>query len=157
MGMRTGSAFSMGWLSSTSAPGASAGTLSLGAVPKSSVRLRKKVLLPSPPSASTWVVELAEKTLTLEIARVLRDKLEAQGVTVVRHNLSQDPQPFVSNTRVLDLMQREGTECLPINLPSGGNKSVVDTLLNNEGTSDFDTVRRLYAQASTPEQGVAEF
>ena len=47
------------------------------------------------------------------------DWLTAQGVTVVRHNLSQDPQPFVSNTRVLDLMQREGTECLPIVLVNG--------------------------------------
>jgi hypothetical protein len=47
------------------------------------------------------------------------DWLTAQGVTVVRHNLSQDPQPFVSNTRVLDLMQREGTECQPIVLVNG--------------------------------------
>ena len=45
--------------------------------------------------------------------------LATQGVTVVRHNLSRDPQPFVSNTRVLDLMQREGTECLPIVLVNG--------------------------------------
>ena len=45
--------------------------------------------------------------------------LSAQGVTVARHNLSQDPQPFVSNTRVLDLMQREGNECLPIVLVNG--------------------------------------
>ena len=45
--------------------------------------------------------------------------LTAQGVTVARHNLSQDPQPFVSNTRVLDLMQREGTACLPIVLVNG--------------------------------------
>ena len=45
--------------------------------------------------------------------------LTAQGVTVARHNLSQDPQPFVSNTRVLDLMQREGTKCLPIVLVNG--------------------------------------
>jgi hypothetical protein len=47
------------------------------------------------------------------------DWLTAQGVTVVRHNLSQDPQPFVSNTRVLDLMQRQGTGCLPIVLVNG--------------------------------------
>jgi hypothetical protein len=47
------------------------------------------------------------------------DWLTAQGVTVARHNLAQDPQPFVSNTRVLDLMQREGTECLPIVLVNG--------------------------------------
>ena len=45
--------------------------------------------------------------------------LIAQGVSVVRHNLSQDPQPFVSNGRVLDLMQREGTTCLPIVLVNG--------------------------------------
>lgn len=45
--------------------------------------------------------------------------LTTQGVTVVRHNLSQDPQPFVSNTHVLDLMHREGTECLPIVLVNG--------------------------------------
>jgi len=47
------------------------------------------------------------------------DWLTAQGVTVDRHNLSQNPQPFVSNTRVLDLMQREGTACLPIVLVNG--------------------------------------
>jgi len=45
--------------------------------------------------------------------------LSAQGVTVARHNLSQNPQPFVSNTRVLDLMQREGAACLPIVLVNG--------------------------------------
>lgn len=45
--------------------------------------------------------------------------LTAQGVTVLRHNLSQDPQQFVSNARVLDLMQREGTTCLPIVLVNG--------------------------------------
>ena len=47
------------------------------------------------------------------------DWLTARGVTVTRHNLSQDPQPFVSNPRVLDVMQREGTECLPIVLVNG--------------------------------------
>ena len=38
-----------------------------------------------------------------------------------------------------------GSECLPINLPSGGGKAVVDCLLGNEGTSDFDTVKRCHA------------
>ena len=38
-----------------------------------------------------------------------------------------------------------GPECLPINLPAGGGKSVVECLLNNEGESDFDTVRRCHA------------
>lgn len=47
------------------------------------------------------------------------DWLTARGVTVVRHNLAQDPQPFVANARVLDRMQREGTGCLPIVLVNG--------------------------------------
>ena len=38
-----------------------------------------------------------------------------------------------------------GPECLPINLPAGGGKSVVECLLNNEGEADFDTVKRCHA------------
>src|SRR5437762_11286170 len=38
-----------------------------------------------------------------------------------------------------------GPECLPINLPAAGGKKVVECLLNNEGDSDFDTVRRCHA------------
>jgi hypothetical protein len=47
------------------------------------------------------------------------DWLTTQGVTVVRHNLGQDPRPFVTNTRVLDLMQREGDKGLPVVLVNG--------------------------------------
>jgi hypothetical protein len=47
------------------------------------------------------------------------DWLTTQGVTVVRHNLGQDPQPFVTNARVLDLMQREGDKGLPVVLVNG--------------------------------------
>src|SRR5213078_826788 len=38
-----------------------------------------------------------------------------------------------------------GPECLPINLPSGKGKAVVECLLNNSGEADFDTVRRCHA------------
>src|SRR5215510_5911183 len=38
-----------------------------------------------------------------------------------------------------------GTECLPINLPSESGKKVVECLLNTEGESDFDTVKRCHA------------
>src|ERR1044072_2642248 len=38
-----------------------------------------------------------------------------------------------------------GSECLPINLPSGGGKAVGEGLLNNSGEADFDTVRRCHA------------
>src|SRR5687768_5001641 len=39
-----------------------------------------------------------------------------------------------------------GPECLPINLPSGGGKAVVETLLNTAGDSDFDSVKRAHAR-----------
>lgn len=38
-----------------------------------------------------------------------------------------------------------GPECLPINLPTGGGKGVVDCLLNTQGQSDFDSVKRCHA------------
>jgi elongation factor G len=38
-----------------------------------------------------------------------------------------------------------GTECLPINLPTGNGKAVVECLLNSSGESDFDTVKRCHA------------
>lgn len=47
------------------------------------------------------------------------DWLAGQGVEVVRHNLAQDPQPFVTNAVVLELMQREGDGCLPVVIADG--------------------------------------
>src|SRR5205085_11315080 len=38
-----------------------------------------------------------------------------------------------------------GSECLPINLPSEKGKAVVECLLNSDGASDFDTVKRCHA------------
>src|SRR5688572_11508409 len=38
-----------------------------------------------------------------------------------------------------------GPECLPINLPAAGGKKIVECLLNTEGDSDFDTVKRCHA------------
>ncbi|MCS7034315.1 MAG: GTP-binding protein, partial [Phycisphaerae bacterium] len=38
-----------------------------------------------------------------------------------------------------------GPECLPINLPTGGGKAVVECLLNASGESDFDSVKRCHA------------
>jgi elongation factor G len=46
---------------------------------------------------------------------------------------------------VKQLQDTFGAECLPINLPSGGGKAVVECLLNNSGEADFDTVKRCHA------------
>jgi elongation factor G len=46
---------------------------------------------------------------------------------------------------VTRLQETFGPACLPINLPSGNGKAVVECLLNTGGESDFDTVRRAHA------------
>jgi elongation factor G len=48
-------------------------------------------------------------------------------------------------TLVQQIREAFGSECLPINLPSGAGKGVVECLLGTEGTADFDTVRRCHA------------
>lgn len=45
--------------------------------------------------------------------------LTSQGVAVVRHNLAQEPQAFVTNSTVQQLLAIEGDACLPIVLLDG--------------------------------------
>jgi hypothetical protein len=47
------------------------------------------------------------------------DWLTAQGVSVRRYNLAQDPQAFVSHPLVNDLLRREGDACLPLVIANG--------------------------------------
>jgi elongation factor G len=51
-----------------------------------------------------------------------------------------DLQTLVSN-----IQATFGPECLPVNLPSGGGKAVVECLLNNSGQSDFGDVRAAHS------------
>ena len=46
---------------------------------------------------------------------------------------------------VANIQEAFGPECLPINLPTGNGKAVVECLLNSAGESDFDTVKRCHA------------
>jgi len=55
--------------------------------------------------------------------------------------------PEVKLERLVDQIRETfGTECLPINLPTGGGKAVVECLLNTAGESDFDTVKMAHAR-----------
>jgi elongation factor G len=47
---------------------------------------------------------------------------------------------------VAQIRETFGSECLPINLPTGGGKTVVECLLNTAGESDFDTVKMSHAR-----------
>ena len=47
------------------------------------------------------------------------DWLTAQGVSITRYNLAQDPQAFMADPLVKDLLQREGDACLPLLILNG--------------------------------------
>jgi elongation factor G len=48
-------------------------------------------------------------------------------------------------TLVAQIQASFGQECLPVNLPTGGGKAVVECLLNNSGEADFGDVKAAHA------------
>jgi len=54
----------------------------------------------------------------LQIARDLR-RFEAEGITVERFNLAQQPDAYVQNRKVAGLMQAFGDKALPVILING--------------------------------------
>ena len=56
-----------------------------------------------------------------ELTRIAGDVawLQRRGVEVKRHNLSQEPEAFVKNVRVLKALNEEDTACLPLVLVDG--------------------------------------
>lgn len=45
--------------------------------------------------------------------------LQKQGVEVTRYNLAQQPQEFMANKTVSELLQKEGSKAMPITLVNG--------------------------------------
>ena len=50
---------------------------------------------------------------------VVIESLKKQGIIVTRHNLSDEPQVYVSNKTVNDFLQKHGADALPITLVDG--------------------------------------
>ena len=50
---------------------------------------------------------------------VIVDNLKKKGINVTRHNLKDEPQIYVANTKVNELLQSKGVEALPITLVDG--------------------------------------
>ena len=50
---------------------------------------------------------------------VVIETLKRQGITVIRHNLRDEPQIYVSNQTINDYLQKYGAEALPITLVDG--------------------------------------
>lgn len=47
------------------------------------------------------------------------NSLKEQGIIITRHGLSNDPQAFVTNQVISDILNEEGAEVLPITLVDG--------------------------------------
>lgn len=67
----------------------------------------------------------------LRVSTVI-NKLEKQGVEIIRHNLSSDPQAFIDNKLVNDLLVSEGVDVLPVTIVDGKIKKTKEYPTNNE-------------------------
>jgi hypothetical protein len=54
----------------------------------------------------------------MRIATVI-NMLKNKGIIIKRHGLSSEPQDFVSNKVISDILQKEGAEVLPVTLVDG--------------------------------------
>lgn len=50
---------------------------------------------------------------------IVIETLRKRGITVVRHNLRDEPQVYVSNKTINEYLQKQGAEALPITLVDG--------------------------------------
>ena len=55
----------------------------------------------------------------LRITGVMKQVKVAEGVMMVRYNLASNPNSFVRNQNVIDTMQNEGQDSLPITVLDG--------------------------------------
>lgn len=54
----------------------------------------------------------------LRIATLI-DTLKNMGIEIKRHNLSSEPQAFIQNATIKELLQSKGTDILPVTLVDG--------------------------------------
>jgi elongation factor G len=90
------------------------------------------------------VVINAQNGIEVVTRRVMEAAKDANKCRAIIVNKIDMPEVDLE-TLVQQIREAFGSECLPINLPSGAGKGVVECLLGTEGTADFDTVRRCHA------------
>lgn len=81
------------------------------------------------------------EVVTRRMMEAAKDRNLARAIIV-----NKIDQPDIDlESLVEQIRETFGPECLPINLPGKDRKSVVECLLNTQGESDFDTVKRCHA------------
>jgi len=54
----------------------------------------------------------------MRVATVI-NSLKAKGIVIKRHGLSNEPQDFISNKVINDILQKDGADVLPVTLVDG--------------------------------------
>jgi elongation factor G len=82
------------------------------------------------------------EVVTRRMMEIARDRNLPRAIIVNKCDMPEvDLEGLVGQLR-----ETFGAECLPINLPTGGGKAVVECLLNTAGEADFDTVKLAHAR-----------
>jgi hypothetical protein len=67
----------------------------------------------------------------MRIATVI-NSLKDKGIIIKRHGLSNEPQDFIANKVISDLLQKEGAEILPVTLVDGAVAKTKEYPTNEE-------------------------
>lgn len=73
-------------------------------------------------------------TIDTELLRVstVISNLEKNGIKVERYNLTSNPQAFVDNKMINDMLNKDGVEVLPVTIVDGKVAKTKDYLTNDE-------------------------
>jgi elongation factor G len=97
------------------------------------------------PAVETVAVLInAQSGIEVVTRRIMEAAREANKCRAIIVNKIDMPEVDLEGL-VEQIREAFGSECLPINLPANNGKGVVECLLNTDGTSDFDTVKRCHA------------
>lgn len=74
----------------------------------------------------------------MRVATVI-NVLKEKGIIIKRHGLSNEPQDFISNKVISDILQKEGADILPVTLADGEVVKTKEYPTNEELSKWLDT------------------
>jgi hypothetical protein len=83
-----------------------------------SISMRKMEIFDPAMCCATGVCGPSIDPELMRIATVI-NSLKEKGIIIKRHGLANEPQDFITNKVISDLLQKEGAEVLPVTLVDG--------------------------------------
>lgn len=80
--------------------------------------MKKMIIFDPAMCCSTGVCGPSVNPELLRVSTVI-NKLQKKGVVIERHNLTNNPQIFVDNKTINELLNEEGVEILPVTIVDG--------------------------------------